>query len=159
MPELEETEGAEDGRFLTVRERMEMHRANPQCSSCHNVIDPIGLALENFDPTGAWRNRDGGNAVDPGSTMYDGTELTGVGSLRESILGRPAVFYRIFTQNLMAYALGRRVEYYDMPTVREIVADAASNDYRVSSFIRGVVESSAFQTARADMITDAGSEN
>ncbi len=149
VPDLDETEGAEDGRFLTVRERMEQHRANPACSSCHNMIDPIGLALENFDVTGAWRERDGGNLVDPVGELYDGTQLAGPTDLRNVLLSRPEVFYRIFTENLMAYALGRRVEYYDMPAIRRITRRAADEGYRVSEFILGVVNTPAFTQSRA----------
>ncbi|MEM7417657.1 MAG: DUF1592 domain-containing protein [Gemmatimonadota bacterium] len=149
VPELEETEGAEEGRFLTVRERMEIHRANPACSSCHNVIDPIGLAFENFDVTGAWRARDGGNVVDPSSELYDGTPIKGVGDLRDAILQRPEVFYRIFTENMMAYALGRRVESYDMPSVRSITSEAADEEYRLSAFVHGIVSAPAFRSTRA----------
>jgi hypothetical protein len=149
VPALEETEGAEDGRFLSVRERQEIHRANPACSSCHTVIDPIGLAFENFDVTGAWRNRDEGNPIDTDGELYDGTPLTGVGDIREAIMSRPEVFYRIFTENMMAYALGRRVEYYDMPSVRQITEDAAEDEYRLSAFVLGVVNSPAFRTSRA----------
>ena len=147
VPAFEETEGADDGRFLTVRERMEQHRASPVCMSCHQVIDPVGLALENFDVTGAWRIRDEGNPVDPVGELYDGTLLTGPADLRNALLSRPEVFYRIFTENLMAYGLGRRVEYYDMPTVRRIVRGAADNDYRFSSFVLGVVDSPAFRSS------------
>jgi hypothetical protein len=165
VPPLEETEGAEDGRFLSVRERQEIHRANPACSSCHNVIDPIGLSFENFDVTGAWRNRDEGNPIDSGGELYDGTPLSGVGDIREAIMSRPEVFYRIFTENMMAYALGRRVEYYDMPSVRQITADAQDDDYRLSAFVLGVVNSPAFRTSRAaapvmaeqQPVTDSGS--
>ena len=149
VPDLEETEGAEDGRFLTVRERMEQHRANPACASCHNMIDPIGLALENFDVDGTWRLRDGGNLVDPTGELYDGTQLQGPQDLRQAILRRPEVFYRIFTQNLMAYALGRRIEYYDMPAIRQITRDAAEQDYRLSAFILGIVNAPAFTMSRA----------
>ena len=149
VPDLEETEGTEDGRFLTVRERMEQHRANPACASCHNMIDPIGLALENFGVTGAWRVRDGGNLVDPTGELYDGTAINGPKDLREALLSRPEVFYRIFTQNLMAYALGRRIEYYDMPAVRQITRAAAEQDYRVSAFILGIVNTPAFTLSRA----------
>ena len=148
VPAFEETDGAEDGRFFTVRERMEQHRANPVCMACHVVIDPIGLALENFDVTGAWRIRDEGNFVDPVGQLYDGTPLTGPADLRAALLSRPEVYYRVFTKNLMAYALGRRVEYYDQPTIRAITREAADNDYSVSSFIIGVVASPAFQTFR-----------
>ena len=149
VPPLEETEGAGDGRFLTVRERMEAHRVNPACSSCHSMIDPIGLVFENFDVTGAWRARDEGNLIDVQSELYDGTPLSGVESLRSFMLGRPEVFYRIFTQNLMAYALGRRVEYYDMPAVRQITSDAEEKDFAVSSFILGIVKTPAFTQSRA----------
>ena len=156
VPAFEETDGAIDGRFLTVRERMEEHRANPACTSCHKVIDPIGVALENFDVTGAWRERDNGNLVDPASELYDGTPLNGPGDLRNALLSRPEVFFRVLTENLMAYALGRRVEYYDMPTVRSITREAAKNDYRVSSFVLGVVQSPAFLSARATVADEAG---
>ncbi len=155
VPELDETEASDGGRRLTVRERMEMHRENPACSSCHNVMDPIGLALENFDVTGAWRTRDEGNRVDPAGELFDGTSLTSPADLRAALLNRPEVFFRVFTENLMAYALGRRVEYYDMPTVRQITAAAKDDDYRMSSFIRGVVGSPAFQMTRAGVTADA----
>jgi hypothetical protein len=149
VPGLEETGEAQDGRFLTVRERQEIHRANPACNSCHSVIDPIGLVFENYDVTGAWRMRDGGNPVDPVGELFDGTALNGPSSLREAILSRSEVFYQIFTENMMVYALGRRVEYYDMPTVRSITGRAASEDYRMSSFIHGIVASDAFQSIQA----------
>jgi hypothetical protein len=152
VPAFEEVDASDEGRFLTVRERMEEHRANPACRSCHTVIDPIGLALENFDVTGAWRIRDGGNMVDPVSVMYDGTPLAGPGDLRNALLSRPDVFYNIFAENLMAYALGRRVEYFDMPTIRAIIEDAAEDDHRISSFILGIVRSPAFQSARAPTV-------
>ena len=149
VPAFEEVGEAAEGRFLTVRERMEQHRVNPACRSCHVVIDPIGLALENFDVTGAWRIRDGGNMVDPVSELYDGTPLAGPEDLRNALLSRSEVFYRVFTENLMAYALGRRVEYYDMPTVRTIVKEAGEDGYKLSAFILGVVKSAAFTSAKA----------
>ncbi len=148
IPAFEETAAAEEGRFLTVRERMEEHRANPACSSCHNVIDPLGLALENFDVTGAWRIRDEGNPVDPVGVMYDGSELAGPADLRNALLGVSDVVLSTFAENLMAYALGRRVEYYDMPTIRAITRAAAEDDYRMSAFILGVVNSLPFRMAR-----------
>ncbi len=150
VPAFEETEGDTDGRFRTVRECMEQHRSNPVCMACHRVIDPIGLALENFDVTGAWRIRDEGNPIDPIGELYDGTPLQGPADLRAALLSRPEVFYRIFATNLMAYGLGRRVEYFDMPTVRVITRDAEENDYRLSSFVMGVVNSPAFQTTRVE---------
>jgi len=162
VPDLEETEGADDGRFLTVRERMEQHRANPACSSCHNVIDPIGLSFENFDVTGAWRARDGGNLVDAAGELYDGTVIDGVADLRAAILQRPEVFYRIFTENMMAYALGRRVEYFDMPSIRGITRDAAEQDHQLSAYVLGIVNAPAFRSSRAEAavvtqpVTDQG---
>ncbi len=149
VPALEEGEDAADGRFLSVRERMEIHRANPACASCHNVIDPIGLAFENFDVTGAWRNRDQGTPVDTEAELFDGSQVSGVGGLRDAIMSRPEVFYRIFTENMMAYALGRRVEYFDQPAIRQITRDAAKDDYRLSAFVLGVVNTPGFRSSRA----------
>ena len=101
-----------------------MHRASPFCSSCHNVIDPIGLALDHFDVTGAWRIKDRGVPVKTDGELYDGTKLNGAADLRAALLARSDVVVTHFTEMLMAYALGRRVEYYDMPTIRKIVRDA-----------------------------------
>ncbi|MDT8369635.1 MAG: DUF1592 domain-containing protein [Longimicrobiales bacterium] len=151
VPDLEATEPAVEGRMLTVREQLELHRESPSCNSCHLFIDPIGLALENFDVTGRWRTRDQGNPVDPSGELYDGTPLHGPNDLLEALVGRPEPFLRNFTENLMAYALGRRVEYYDMPTVRQIVADARERDYAITAFIQGVVRSRAFRMRRAEV--------
>lgn len=159
VPDLEASESIEDGRTLTVREQMAKHAANPSCNSCHRVIDPLGLALENFDVTGAWRVKDSGNPVDPTGEMYDGTSIAGASDLRTALMKRPEVFLRTFTENLMAYALGRRVEYFDMPSVRSITRDAAENEYRISSFVEGVVTSPAFLTSRVEVAADgAGPE-
>ena len=144
VPELEE-EAVEDGRFLTVRERMEMHRASPACSSCHRMIDPIGLALENFDVAGAWRIKDQGVPVDAAGELYDGTPLASPTDLRAALLKRPEPLIRTFTENLMAYALGRRLEHYDMPTVRRIARSAEAEGYRMSAFVLGVASSDAFR--------------
>jgi len=149
VPLLTETAATAAGKVLTVRERMEEHRKSPACASCHRVIDPLGLALENFDPTGKWRIKDAGVAVDASGVMYDGTKLDGPEGLRDALLKRQDVFLQTFTENLMTYALGRRIEYYDMPTVRRIVRDAEKQNYRISAFINGVVNSGAFQM-RAD---------
>ena len=149
IPAFEETAAAEEGRLLTVRERLEEHSKNPQCRSCHNVMDPLGLALENFDVTGSWRIRDEGNLVDPVGMMYNGKELTSPADLRAALLDIPDVVLSTFTENLMAFALGRRVEYYDMPTIRAITREATANDYRMSSFLLGVITSPAFRMARA----------
>jgi hypothetical protein len=145
VPELEEEAAAEDGRLLTVKEKMEMHRANPSCNSCHVMIDPLGLALENFDVTGAWRIRDNGMPIVVEGELYDGTPLQGPNDLRSALLKRKESLVRGFTENLLAYALGRRTEYFDMPTIRSIEARAAAEDYPMSSFILGVVESPAFR--------------
>ena len=145
IPELEETDAAADGRFLTVRERLEQHRASPTCNSCHRFIDPIGIALENFDVTGTWRVRDTGTPVETLGELYDGTPLEGPGDLRAALLRRPESLARSFTENLLTYALGRRVEYYDMPGVRRIAAAAAQQDYRLSAFVEEVVRSQPFR--------------
>jgi hypothetical protein len=150
VPDLEKTKEAENGKFRSVAEQLAMHRAIPQCSSCHNVIDPIGLALDQFDVTGAWRIKDRGVLVKTEGELYDGTKINGAADLRAAILSRSDVVLTHFTEMLMAYAIGRRVEYFDMPTIRRIVREAARNDYRVSSVILGVAESAAFRTAKAD---------
>lgn len=149
VPTLEETKGVKEDRLMSVRERMEQHRNNPACNSCHKVIDPLGLALENFDPSGKWRIKDSGVPVDPTGVMYDGTTISGPVDLRNALLKHKDALVLSFTENLMTYALGRQVEYYDMPTVRAIARDAAKNGYRMSSFISGVVNSAAFRMAKA----------
>ncbi len=154
IPTLEETEGAADGRMLTTRERMEQHSRNPTCNACHSFMDPIGLALDNYDVTGRWRIRENGMALDTRGELYDGTPITSPGSLNDALMERPTVLVRNFTQNLMAYALGRRVEHYDQPTVRSIVRNARDDDWRLSSFVMGVVNSDAFQQQRAGALAD-----
>jgi len=134
---------------------MEMHRANPACNSCHSVIDPIGLALDNFDVTGAWRIKENLTPIDARGELYDGSQIDGPAGLRGAIMRRPSVFVRTFARNLMAYALGRRIEYYDMPTIREIERAAAQDDYRMSNFILGVVNSPAFRMSLAPETTEA----
>ena len=149
VPDLEETATSEPGRVLTTRERMEMHRSSPQCASCHRFMDPIGLALDNFDVTGKWRTRESGMPLDTRGTFYDGSDIRSPANLSEVLLRRPIPLVRHFTSNLMAYALGRRVEYLDQPTVRAIVREAEKNDYRMSSFVLGVVTSDAFRMKQA----------
>jgi len=148
VPALEETKAVDAGKVLSVRERMEQHRSNPQCNSCHRVIDPLGLALENFDVTGVWRIKDGGQPIDPVGDLYDGTKLDGPIALRRALLKHQDVIMLSFTESLMTYALGRRVEYYDMPAVRRIVRDAKAKNYRFSAFISGVANSAAFRMGR-----------
>jgi hypothetical protein len=157
VPVLDETTAVRDGRMLTTRERMEQHRANPTCNSCHRFMDPIGLALDNFDITGQWRIRENGNALDTRGEFYDGTPVSNPVELQQVLLKRPIPLLRTFTQNLMAYALGRRVEYYDQPAVRKIVRQAEQEDYRISSFILGVVRSDAFRMQKSIAVTDAAS--
>ena len=153
IPALEETKASHGSRLLSVRERMEEHRSDPRCQSCHRVIDPIGLSLENFDVVGAWRIRDGGTDIDAAGKLYDGTPLGGPAGLRNALLKRKDVVLRTFTENLMAYGLGRRIEYYDMPTVRRIVRDAGTTQNRFSTFVLGIVKSPAFRMSRADATT------
>ena len=145
IPDLEETKGALDGRALSTRARMEAHRANPTCNSCHRFIDPIGLALDSYDVTGRWRIRERGAEIDTRGELYDGTLIDTPRALIDALLRRPEPLLRTFTSNLMAYGLGRRIGYADQPAVRAIVREASINDYRMSSFVLGVVMSDAFQ--------------
>ncbi|MGQ0732576.1 MAG: DUF1592 domain-containing protein [Acidobacteriota bacterium] len=148
VPALEETKGVEGSRALTVRERMEEHRSNPACSSCHRVIDPLGLALEPFDATGRWRARDGGARIDASGQLYDGSPVDGPAALRQALLRRSDAFLVSFSESLMTYALGRRVEAADMPVVRSIIRTAALEDYRMGAFLTGIVQSAPFQLMR-----------
>jgi hypothetical protein len=128
-----------------IRERLALHRTSPTCNSCHSVIDPLGFALERFDVTGGWREKDElGNAVDSTATTAQGVKIDGLGGLRTLLLSDPEQFPRTVTEKLMAYALGRRLEYYDQPAVRKIVRAAATQDYRWSGLVRGIAESPAF---------------
>lgn len=137
---------ATSGAALTsLRQRLEQHRANPTCSSCHAVMDPIGFALENFDPIGKWRDVDGGAPVNASGKLVDGTALSGPASLRKALLDRREAFVGATSEKLLTYALGRRVEYFDMPTVRTIVRDAGRSDDRFSSLVVGIVRSLPFQ--------------
>jgi hypothetical protein len=145
VPELEEVKATGGGRTLSVRERMEEHRKNPTCNACHRVIDPLGLALENYDPTGAWRIKDNEVPVDPAGTLYDGSPINGPDGLRAALLKYKDAFVLSFTERLFTYALGRRVEPFDMPAIRTIARDAAKKDYRLSAFLDGVIKSAAFQ--------------
>ena len=150
VPDLEETEESAEGRMLTTRERMAMHAANPVCNACHQFMDPIGLALDNFGVSGKWRIRENGMPLDTRGTFYDTTPVSSPAELQQALLKRPEPLIRTFTANLMAYALGRRVEYYDQPRIRAIVREAEQQDYRISAFIRGVIESDAFQMSGPD---------
>jgi hypothetical protein len=136
------------GAVLTMRERMEEHRKNPVCAACHKIMDPIGLSMENFDAVGAWRTRDGGTLGSPivaTGELLDGTKVDGVVTLRKALLRQPEIFVSTVTEKLMTYALGRGVAYYDMPEVRRIVREAGSQNYRFSSIVLGIVNSTPFQ--------------
>ena len=158
VPDLDETGTVSDGKFLTTRERMELHRERPACSSCHSLMDPIGLALDNYDVTGRWRLRENGNPIDTRGDFYDGTPVSEPVELINALLKRPIPLVRNFTENLMAFALGRRVEHYDQPVVREISKNAEKDDYRLSSFIMGIIQSDAFQMKRAALDSTAEGE-
>jgi mono/diheme cytochrome c family protein len=135
----------------TVRERLEQHRAQKSCNSCHGVIDPLGFALENFDVTGAWRERDldAGEAIDSSGQLASGVHVKGPAQLVDAILARPDLFVQAFTEKLMVYALGRPLRAQDMPALRRIVREAAPREYRLESLVQGIVASDAFRLRRA----------
>ena len=140
----------------TVRERMEQHRANPACASCHKMIDPIGLALDNFDVTGRWRIRDNGMPVDPSSEFYDGTPIASPTDLRAALLRRQRALVQTFAENLMTYALGRRLEAADMAAVRGVVREAEASGSTFSAFVLAIVKTPAFRMKSADAFTETG---
>ncbi len=129
---------------LTMRAQMEQHRANPACAGCHRLMDPLGLALDNFDAVGGWRLKDAGTLIDANVQLIDGTAVDGPAGLRQALLRRPDLFVQTVTEKLMTYALGRPLEYYDMPTVRAIVRDAAKSNYKFSALVVGVIHSTPF---------------
>ena len=147
-------ENREGERARSVREIMEQHRASPSCNSCHGVMDPLGFALENFDAIGEWRDVDrlAASPIDASGQLVDGTPVGGPADLRTALLRRPEQFVQTVAEKLMTYALGRTVEYYDMPAVRQIVRDSARDNYRFSSLVMGIVRSAPFRmrTAAAD---------
>ena len=135
----------EEVKTTSLRQRMEAHRTNPTCASCHKIMDPIGFSLENFDLVGTWRDVDGKSRIDASGQLVDGTKLNGPADLREALLSRSEAFVTNATEKLFTYALGRPVQYFDMPAIRAVVHRAAQNDYRFSSLVLGVVSSDAFQ--------------
>ena len=147
VPPLKENQEGERPR--TMREQMAEHRVNAVCASCHKVMDPIGLALENFDAVGAWRANDAGAPIDAAGELADGTKVDGVVALRHALVSRPELFAGTFTEKLLTYALGRGLNYRDMPAVRAIVRDAARQNYRFSAFISGVTRSTPFRMRTA----------
>ena len=147
-PGVEQFKENEAGKkVLTVRERLEQHRANPSCNGCHGVMDPLGFALENYDVVGAWRDidRDAGSRIDASGMLSSGVHVDNPAQLNAALLGRPEQFVQALTEKLMTFALGRGLRYQDMPAVRTVVHDAARDDYRFESLLRGIVASPGFQ--------------
>jgi hypothetical protein len=147
VPPLKESQEGQKPR--TMREQMAEHRASAVCASCHKVMDAIGFAMENFDAVGAWRTEEAGTPIDASGELADGTKVDGVVTLRKALLNRPYVFAGTMTEKLLTYALGRGLDYHDMPVVRAIVRDAARSNYRFSALILGVVHSTPFQKRMA----------
>jgi hypothetical protein len=147
VPALKEND--EGGKVTTVRERLEEHRKNPTCATCHKVMDPLGFSLDNFDAIGQWRTKELGLPIDASGQLADGTKISGVVDLRKALMQHPERFVGTMTEKMMTYALGRGLEYYDMPVVRGITRDAAKNDDRFSSIVMGIVKSTPFQMKRA----------
>jgi len=144
---------------MTLREQMTLHRKMEPCASCHKLMDPIGFALENFDADGKYRTKqggDGGVPLDTSAVLWDGTKINGPVELRQHLLYYSPQFVRMITEKLMTFALGRGVEYYDMPVVRSIARNAAQDNYRFSSLVLGVVKSPQFQMN--ELIQDAESD-
>lgn len=147
VPSLKEEDGP--GSYQTMRERMEQHRKNPVCATCHAQIDPLGFAMESYDAVGRWRTLDGTSTIDASGTMPDGRSFDGIVGMRKRLVEREEDFVTTVTRKLLTYALGRGVEYYDMPAIRRILGDARKNDYRWSSIIMGIVTSTPFQMVKA----------
>jgi hypothetical protein len=150
LPENADLRTAHVAKPLSVRERLEQHRKDANCAGCHKLMDPIGFALENFDAVGLWRTNDSGFRIDPSGTMFDGQKLNGPASLRQAVLNHSDAFLGTFTENLLAYGLGRVPESYDMPVVRAIAREAERDGNRFSSYVLGIVKSAPFQMRRAD---------
>jgi len=142
-------EAADSGKVLTMRERMAQHRANPACAGCHKLMDPIGFSLENYDAVGRWRTTEGGVPVDAAGSLPDGSTFTGAAGLRQALLRNPELFVTTTAEKLLTYALGRGVEEDDAPAVRGIVRAARADDYRFSSLVLGIVNSTPFQMRRS----------
>ena len=145
-------ENKEGEKPKTIREIMETHRANPTCNACHGVMDPLGFSLENFDTIGAYRSMDRytRTKIDTSGKLVDGTAVNGPSDLRNALLKHPEQFAQTFTEKMMTYALGRGVEYFDMPSVRKIVKDAKRDNYKFSSIVMGIVNAPAFQSSTVE---------
>jgi len=138
-----------NGKVMTMRERMAAHRANQPCAGCHSLMDPVGFSLENYDAVGRWRTTDEDSPIDASGNLPDGGKFKGASGLRQALLSRPELFVGTLTEKLLTYGLGRGLESYDEPAVRKIVRDAHANDYRFSSLILGIVNSTPFQMRRS----------
>ena len=147
---------AQGGKILSIRELMEEHRKNPPCSTCHKVMDPLGFALENFNGIGEYRTKDASGPIDASGQLADGSKIDGIIGLRTALLKHPDYFVNTLTEKLLTYALGRPLEYFDMPVVRKIVTDSSHNDYRFSSLIVGIVQSTPFEMKKAVEVESAG---
>jgi Protein of unknown function (DUF1592)/Protein of unknown function (DUF1588)/Protein of unknown function (DUF1587)/Protein of unknown function (DUF1585)/Protein of unknown function (DUF1595) len=150
LPENSDSRTGHAAKLLSVRERMQEHRANAVCAACHKMMDPIGFSLENFDAVGVWRTNDSGFRIDPSGEMFDGAKLNGPVDLRNALLSHSDAFVGTFTENLLAYALGRVLESPDMPAARAIDRAAAGNNNRFSSFILSIIKSPPFQMRKAE---------
>jgi hypothetical protein len=142
---------APDTKTLTVRQRMEKHRADANCASCHRLIDPLGMALEKFDPVGRWRETDQSQLIDASGELIDGTKFKGVEDLKALLVSRKEEFTRAFVQHMLAYALGRKLDYHDVKTVRDITGQVARDDYRFSRVVMEVAKSYPFRHRRGKM--------
>jgi hypothetical protein len=142
-------EAAEPGKMLTMREAMTQHRANPACAGCHSRMDPIGFSMENFDALGKWRDRDSDNTIDASGLLPDGTRFDGIPGLKKMLMEHQDEFVSTVTEKLLMYAVGRNLQYYDGPAVREIVRNAARDKYTLSSLVLGVVKSTPFQMRKS----------
>jgi hypothetical protein len=143
IPALKDTTGVE--KAVSMRERIAQHRASPACASCHNLMDPIGLAMENYDAVGRWRTHESGTPIDVSGGLPDGSKFEGLAGLQKALLSRPEVFVNTMAEKLMTYSLGRGVEYYDAPAVRKVVSESRDTSYKFSSLVLGIVNSTPFQ--------------
>jgi hypothetical protein len=159
LPENAESRTGHVAKPLSVRQRLEEHRANPNCAGCHKMMDPIGFSLENFDVLGVWRTNDSGFRIDPKGTMFDGAKLDGPASLRQAILGHSDLFLETFAGNLLAYGVGRVLEPSDMPVVRAVVKEGGRNNEKFSALVLAIVKSTPFQMRRAEETAPAATDD
>jgi hypothetical protein len=136
-------------RNAPIRQRLAEHRKNPTCAGCHRLTDPVGFALENYDAVGRWRELDGGEPIDASGTLYDGTDFRGVAGLQKAILNHPELFVNTLSEKLLTFAIGRGVAYYDAAALRKVVRESKAQDYRFSSIVMGIVNSTPFRMRKA----------